>query len=77
MNRFQKGEHEKIYCIKCTEYRKFKNLKIYIFSKTLFLSIICDKCGSEDKKIFKEEESTQISQICSLIKNQGEYQINV
>ena len=28
----------------------------YIFDNTLVLSIICDKCGSNDEKIFKKEE---------------------
>ena len=44
--------------IKYNKYRKFKNLKIsYIFNKTWVLCIICDKCGSKDEKVFKEEES--------------------
>ena len=27
--------------------------------KTLPISSICDECGSEDEKIFKEKESTE------------------
>ena len=43
--------------MKRNKYKKFKNPKIsYTFNKTLFNSIVCDKCGSNDKKIFKEEE---------------------
>ena len=54
---------KKIYCIKCNKYRKFKNPKIsYIFD------IICDKCGSNDEKLFKEEKSIQILTILGLIK---------
>ena len=38
---------KKIYWIKCIKYRKFKNPKIlYIFDKTLVLSIICGKCSA-------------------------------
>ena len=54
---------KKIYCIKCNKYIKFKNPKIsYIFD------IICDKCGSNDEKLFKEEKSIQILTILVLIK---------
>ena len=43
---------EKIYCIKCDKYKKLKNPKIqYIFDKTLVLSIICDRCGSNDENV--------------------------
>ena len=50
---------KKIYCINCNKYRKFKNSKIsYIFDQTV-LSIICNKCSSNDEKIFKEEESIE------------------
>ena len=59
-----------ICCIKCNKCGKFKSPKIsYIFDKTLFLSIICDKCSSEDRKIFKEKESIEILKIIGLIKN--------
>ena len=37
------------------EIRKTRHLR-----KTLVLSIICNKCKSEDEKIFKEEESIVI-----------------
>ena len=30
-----------------------ENLKIYIFHKALVLSIICDKCGSNDENKIK------------------------
>ena len=36
---------------------KYKIPEIYIFYKTLVISIICSKCGSKHKRIFKEEES--------------------
>ena len=38
----------------------------------LVLSIICDKCGSNDEKIFKEEESIEILKILGLINNMNE-----
>ena len=41
----------------------------YICDKTLFLSSICNNCGSEDKKIFKVEESIRILKILGLINN--------
>ena len=45
---------KKICYNKCDKYRKFKNPKIsYIFSNTLVLSVNCDKCRSNDEKIFK------------------------
>ena len=51
---------KKIYCTKCKKYKEFKKPKLsYICYKTLLLSIICYKCGSEDKQIFKEEESSE------------------
>ena len=35
-----------------------KTLKYHTFSKkTLVISIICSKCGSEDEKTLKEEEA--------------------
>ena len=38
-----------------------------MLDKTLVLSIICDKCGSNNEKIFKEEESTIILKFLRLI----------
>ena len=39
-----KGWDEKIYCVICGKYRKFKNPKIsYIFEKSLVLFFICSK----------------------------------
>ena len=60
---------KEIYCSIRSKYRKFKNAKIScIFDKTLVLSIICDECSSNDEKIFKEKESTELLKILSLIK---------
>ena len=65
---FKKVKMRNIYCTKCKKYKQFKNPKIsYICDKTLLLSSICNKCGSEDKKIFKEEESTEILKVLGLI----------
>ena len=44
----------------------------YIFDKALILSIICDKCGSNDKTIFKKEQSIKIIKMFGLINNIGE-----
>ena len=64
----KKVRMKKIYCIACNMYRKFKNPEIsYIFDKALVLSIIRAKCCSKDEKIFKEEESIEISKILNLI----------
>ena len=59
-----------IYCVTCGKYIKFEKPKIsYLLEKTLFLSITCIKCKSEDKKLFKEEESIEILKILCLIEN--------
>ena len=64
---------KKLYCVKCNKYRKLKNPRIsYIFDETLSLSTICDKCSSNDEKIFKEEESIEILRILILINNMSE-----
>ena len=42
------------------EHIEFKKPKIYICYKILLLSSICNKCGSEDEKIFMEEELIEI-----------------
>ena len=61
---------KKIYCVICDNYRKFDIPKIsYILEKTLVLSIICSKCKSENEKIFKEEESSEILKILGLSEN--------
>ena len=62
---------EKIYCVICGKYRKFKSPKIsYIFEKkALVLSIICSKCENEDEKIFNEKESIEMLKILGLIKD--------
>ena len=62
-------KRNQIYCIICGKCSKSKNPKIScIFEKTA-LSIICGRCSSEDKKIFKKEESNEILKILGLIKN--------
>ena len=51
----------KIYCIVCNKYKQFKNPKIsFIFKKTLRLSIVCSKCGNEDKKYLKKKNEMKI-----------------
>ena len=61
---------KKMYCMKCKKYKNIKNPKIsYLFYKTLFIFIICGKCSSKRKRIFKEEESNEILQILGFIKN--------
>ena len=44
-------------------HKEFKNPKIYVLKHSSIckrLSSICDECGSEDEKIFKEKESTEV-----------------
>ena len=68
----------KIYCTKCERYIKPKNFvkpKIsYKCYKTLILSSICNRCGSKDEQMFKQEESIDISKILGLINDIEEYQ---
>ena len=64
----KKVKMEKIYCIFCGKYRKFKNPKVsYVFQKTLVLFIICYKCSSKDKNIFKDKESIETLKFFGLI----------
>ena len=61
---------KKIYCVVYSKYEEFKNSKIScILEKTLVLSIICSKSGSNDEVTFKEEESIKILKILGLINN--------
>ena len=65
---FKKVRMTKIHFTKCKKYKEFKMPKIaYICNKTLLLSSICYKCGSEDEKIFNKEESIEILKIIGLI----------
>ena len=58
----------KIYYTKCKKYKEFKKPKIsYTWDKTLLLSGIFNKCGSEAEKIFKKEESIEIFKILGFI----------
>ena len=67
---------KKISCTKCKKYKELKKPKIlYICNKTLLLSSICNKCGKEDEKIFKEEGSIEIWKILGLINNIEKYQM--
>ena len=62
---------KKIYGIIMVNIKKLKTRNIYILGKKIVLFIICSKCDSKDKKIFKEEESTEILRIIGLINNIG------
>ena len=65
----------KIYCTVSGKYRKFKNPNIsYISDKTLSFFNACRECGNENKRVFKEEETTEILKILDLIINVKEYQ---
>ena len=46
----------------------------YIFEKNPAISIICGNWSNEDKKIFKEEELTEIIEFLDLNDNREEYQ---
>ena len=60
----------KTYCTKSKMYKEFRKPKIsYIYDKTLPRSRVCNKCGGENEKIFKAEESIEISKILGLINN--------
>ena len=62
---FKKVRMRKIYCTKCKKYKEFKIL--YICHKRLLLFIICNRCGSEDERLFIEGESTEKLKILGLI----------
>ena len=54
-----KVKMNKIYCILCVKYKKFKNSKIYdIPEKIFFVSIIYSERDSKDEKIFDEEKES-------------------
>lgn len=38
-----------------------------VFDKILFLSVICRKCGDNNNRIFKEEETIETLKILGLI----------
>ena len=57
-----------------TNKENLKTLKHHIFLKTSGLSVVSGKCGSECKKIFKEEESIKILKTLGLITSREEYQ---
>ena len=58
----------KMYCIKCKKYKEFKKPKIsYICDKTLLRFSIYNNRGSEDEKLFEEEEPIGILKILGFI----------
>ena len=54
----------KMFCTKCKNCKEFYKPKIYIMDNSLPLS---SKCGSEDEKLFKEEEWIEMLEILRLI----------
>ena len=44
----------------------------YICDKASLLSSICNKCGSENEKIFKEEESIEVLNIQHYFENMSQ-----
>ena len=57
-----------MYYVICGKYKKLEKPKIsYLFEKALVLSIVCSTCKNEDKKLFKEEESTEVLKVHELI----------
>ena len=46
----------------------------YICDKILLFSSTCNKCGNEDEKLFKEEESIEMLKTLTLINNIEKYQ---
>ena len=74
-NDFKKVRMIKTYWIKCKKYKIFIKPTIsYICHKILLLSRFCNKCGSEDEKIFMEQESLEILKILGSINNLENYQ---
>ena len=73
---FKKVLMRKIHWAKYKKYKELKKPKIsYICDKKLLLSSISIwKCGKEDEKIFKEEESIEALKFLDLINNIEEYQ---
>ena len=64
----------KILCIKSKKYKKIINPKLsYICYKTLLLSSVCNKCESEDEKIFVEQESIEMLKVLDLINSIEKY----
>ena len=64
-----------MYCSVCNKHRKPEETKIlYIFERTLSLSIAYSNYGHEYDKIFKEEESVETVKCFGLINNKEEYQ---
>lgn len=62
--------NESIYCIKCSKYREFKNLKTSnILNKILVIFIIFDKWSSDDIEMFEKKEFSDILIILCLINN--------
>ena len=67
---FKKVRMIEIYCVKCKKYKKSVKLKIScVCHKTLLLSSICINWGSEDEKLFMEQESIEILKILGLVNN--------
>ena len=66
----------KIYCIVCDKYGKFKSPKIYMFEKSLCLSIIFFAVDvvMNRKKLIKQDKSIKILKNLGLITNVEEYQ---
>ena len=64
---------KKIYCNNCEKYAKLKNLKnSYIWNKAFVLSTSCAKSISNNNKIFKEKEFTEVLKSFGLIDNVNE-----
>ena len=73
---FEKVKMTEIYCIKRKKkYKEFKKPKIsYIYYKILLLSMVRNKCRSEDRQLFMEEEWIEILKSHCLITNIEAYQ---
>ena len=71
--------HLKAIALSVVSIENIKPLKYHMFfiKHYYVLSVIRDNWGSNDEKLFKEEESTEILEILGLIDNMEEYQINI
>ena len=64
----QQVKRKNIYFIVYYKYRTFTSPKIsYVLKKKVGLPFICSKCNNDERKIFKEEESFDISKLLDLI----------
>ena len=73
----KKVQMEKIYCVVCRKYRKFKNLKYQTFSKNISSFYFCSKCKNEDKKYLKNKDQLRYEKYLIYLKIYNYFKIMV